>query len=176
MPSGHLGLLWRGKALGLRVQQLGQPLGDPPTMICSPDICLCVKNEINHRGFPPWAWGMGAGHTPGQGWAVQAGAAGERLNIFTGGGGGTDGCCLAVVGSWRALGRSPDIGPNTSQLPYLLQVLFVGVFLIPHGHSHLSPSAHSFAQHPSQRIFQAHNIREGRRLLLLPQESVSLCG
>lgn len=48
---GHLGLPWRGKALGLWAEELAKPLGAPPdllTMICSPDICLCVKNEINH--------------------------------------------------------------------------------------------------------------------------------
>lgn len=111
--------------------------------------------------------------TPGQGWAIQAGAAGERLNfpeLCKGGRGGSDGCCLAMVGSRRALGRSPDGGLHTSQLPELL--LFVGVFLIPHGHSHLSPSAHSFvlAQHPSHKIVQAHSIRKGRTLFMLPQE------
>lgn len=176
LPSGHLGLSWPAKALGLWVEELGKPLRGPPDllpMICSPDICLCVKNEINHRGFPPRAWGMRAVLTLRQGWAIQAGAAGERLSfseLCTGGRGGSDGCCLAMVGSWRALGRSPGHSPHPSQLPHLLQVLFAGVFLIPHGHSHPSRSAHSFAQHPSQRIAQAHSIRKGRTLFLLPQE------
>lgn len=72
MPSGHLGLLWCGEALILWVEELEKLLDDPPdllAMICTPDVCLCNKENkspgISSPGLGNWnsaVPGTGLGH------------------------------------------------------------------------------------------------------------------